>query len=308
MAEEYFAWRRKLGFRPRTEREEVIHFARRIDARGQRRITLDTVVEWARDSNRGGHRYIAMRYEAVRRFLAKIAANRPGIDPLPTGYLGTRFVRAAVHIYTPEEVNQMMAAALTLTPVDGLRPHTIRTLLGLMDATGMRIEECLALDSDDVDFERGTIHIRRTKRGDSRLLPIHATTIDALREYGERRTKRYPVPRVPAFFMTESRNTRLAYPIFHNTFRLLRRTLGWHARQPRPRVHDLRHTFAVRNLLAWIRNGKDVDSEMPALSAYMGHATPRSTYWYFSAVPELGHLITGNMEALDDVRPGSPVV
>lgn len=306
-AEEYFAWKRKLGFRPRTERDEVLHFARRVDAKKPRQIDLDTVVAWARDSRRGGGKYIAHRYEAVRRFLARIAHSRPGVIVPPPGYLGGSFTRAPTHIYSEAEVRALMDAALTLPPVKKLRPHTWRTLFGLLDATGMRVGEVMDLNVDAVNLEEGTVLVRRDKTGHSRLLPIASSTVDALKEYSNRRNWRHPAPRSPAFFLTETRGTRIDYQNVNRTFSFLRRMLGWRER-PRPRVHDLRHTFAVRTLLGWIRAGKDVDVEMPALTAYLGHAHPQSTYWYLSAVPELSHLITGNVERLSTRQPGSTVL
>ncbi len=140
------------------------------------------------------------------------------------------------------------------------------------------------------------------------MLPLHETTVRALQAYSDQRSKLYPMPKTPGFFLTDSRNSRLRYADAHKAFSILRRTLGWHTLRPAPRIHDLRHTFAVRKLLEWMRAGKDVDAEMPALSAYLGHAKPESTYWYFSAVPELAHLITGNMERLEGLRAESPVI
>lgn len=306
-AEEYFTWKRKLGFRPRTEREEVLHFARRMDGARVRKIDVDTVVAWARDSRRGSARYISHRYEAVRRFLARIASSRPGVTVPPPGYLGGRFVRTQVHIYAETEIRALMEAALTLPPLMKLRPRTWHTFYGLLAATGMRVGEAIELDVADVSLREGTLVVRRDKSGNSRLLPLAPTTVEALAEYSGRRRRRHPAPRSPAFFLTETRGTRLQYQTVNRTFCFLRRTLDWHSR-PLPRIHDLRHTFAVRTLLDWIRSGKDVDVEMPALSAYLGHAKPASTYWYLSAVPELSHLITGNMERLPGLRAGSLVL
>ena len=306
-ADEYFAWRRKLGFRPRTEREEVLHFARRVDAARAREINVDTVVAWARDSKRGSARYIAHRYEAVRRFLARIAQSRPGVIVPPPGYLGGRFIRTQVHIYSEAEVRALLEIALTLPPVAKLRPHTWATFFGLLDATGMRVGEVIDLNTDAVDLNDGTVLVRRDKSGNSRLLPLDPTTVDALKEYAERRRRRHKNPKSPAFFLTETRASRLQYQTVNRTFCLLRRRLGWRDR-PLPRVHDLRHSFAVRTLLDWIRTGKDVDVEMPVLSAYLGHGKPESTYWYLSAVPELSHLITGNVERLAGVHGGSTLL
>jgi integrase len=285
----------------------VLLFARRVDATRPREINVDTVVAWARDSKRGSARYIAQRYEAVRRFLARIAQSRPGVIVPPPGYLGGSFVRAQVHIYSEAEVRALMEAALTLPPVAKLRPHTWHTFFGLLDATGMRVGEAIELDATAVDLRERTLLVRRDKSGNSRLLPLDPTTVDALNVYSERRRHRHKEPRSPAFFVTETRGTRLQYQYVNRAFCLLRRMLDWRGR-PLPRVHDLRHTFAVRTLLDWIRTGKDVDAEMPVLTAYLGHAKPESTYWYLSAVPELSHLITGNMERLADLRAKSTVL
>lgn len=105
----------------------------------------------------------------------------------------------------------------------------------------------------------------------------------------------HPAPRSEALFLTELRATRLRYPTVNIAFRQLRRALHWR-QEPLPTTHDLRHSFAVRTFLAWIRAGKDVDAELPALSAYMGHAHPSCTYWYLTAIPELVHLVTGHTE------------
>jgi integrase len=212
-----------------------------------------------------------------------------------------------VHIYSEAEVRTLMEAALTLPPVGKLRPHTWHTFFGLLDATGMRVGEAIELDVTAVDLREGTLLVRRDKSGNSRLLPLDPTTVDALKAYSERRKHRHKEPRSPAFFLTETRGTRLQYQYVNRTFCFLRRMLGWRTR-PVPRTHDFRHSFAVRTLLDWIRAGKDVDVEMPALTAYLGHAKPESTYWYLSAVPELSHLITGNMERLADLRAGRTVL
>jgi integrase len=189
-----------------------------------------------------------------------------------------------------------MQAAMSIGPASGLRRWTYRTLFGLLLATGLRVGEALALDASDVDWVHGTLSVRRSKTGASRTLPLHATVLDALREYQVRRDARHPVPRSSAFFLTR-RGTRLAYGYVGSAFRCLRSDLGWKQR-PTPRVHDMRHTFAVRKLLEWIRAGKDIDAEMPALSAYLGHCRPTGTYWYLSAVPELMRQIATGLEKL----------
>jgi integrase len=301
-AERYFTLRRKLGYQLRTERDEVLLFAREMDALHRRKITLPLVVGWARSSRNGSPKYAAWRYEAVRRFLTVAACTRRGTVVPPPGYLGRPFGRRSPHVYSDDEVKALLAATRELTPTTGLRPWTYRTLFGLLASTGLRVGEALALDRADIDCTRGTLLVRRDKSRASREIPLHASVVRALAAYGARRDARHPAPRAPAFFLTETRGTRLQYQYVNCAFRKLRRTLRW-SQPPLPTVHDLRHSYAVRKFLEWFRAGKDVDAEIPALSAYMGHKKPASTYWYLSAVPELLYLITGYTERFSSVRP-----
>jgi integrase len=214
----------------------------------------------------------------------------------PPGYLGRGFGRCTPHIYSSAEIAQLLEATLSITPTNGLRPWTYRTLFGLLWATGLRVGEALALDCRDVDLEKGSLVVRGGKSG-PRELPLQNSVVQALHEYEVRRNARHPIPRAPALFLTEAFATRVQYQVMNREFCDLRRFLHW-TTKPLPRVHDLRHTFATRKLLEWMRAGKDVDEEMPALAAYLGHKHPSSTYWYLSAVPELQHLITGYLRPL----------
>ena len=295
-AEKYFALRRKLGYALRSEREEVLLFARAMDAMRRRKITLPLVIDWARSARNGSPKYSAWRYEAVRRFLTVAACTRRDTVVPPPGYLGRPFGRRRPHIYAGAEITALLAGTRALTPTAGLRPWTYRTLFGLLYATGLRVGEALALDRSDVDRARGTLLVRRDKGwSSSREIPLHPSVVEALGRYEARRDARHPAPRAAAFFLTETRGTRVQYQYVNKAFCQIRRALEW-SQRPLPTVHDIRHSFAVRKFLEWMRAGKDVDAEIPALSAYMGHKTPASTYWYLSAVPELLYLITGHTE------------
>jgi len=142
--------------------------------------------------------------------------------------------------------------------------------------------------------------VRRGKGG-PREIPLHRSVVAALAAFRTRRDARHPAPRSDALFLTELRGTRLRYPTVNIAFRQLRRALRWR-QEPLPTIHDLRHAFAVRTFLAWIRADKDVDAELPVLSAYMGHARPSSTYWYLTAIPELVHLVTGHNERFAELQ------
>ena len=165
-----------------------------------------------------------------------------------------------------------------------------------MYATGLRVGEALALDRRDVDVSRHTLIVKRSK-GRSREIPLHASVVAVVATYRARRDARHPSARSDALFLTEARGTRLQYQDVGKAFRQLRRKIRWE-KAPLPTIHDMRHSFAVRTFVEWLRAGKDVNVEMPALSAYLGHAGPSSTYWYLSAVPELVCLATRYTERL----------
>jgi integrase len=168
----------------------------------------------------------------------------------------------------------------------------------------MRVGETVRLDKTDVDFDEGIVTIRVTKFGKSRQVPLHPTTVEALLGYARRRDERRPTPKSPSFF-TSSIGTRLLRDNVSTVFPRLVHAAGLasaHGRH-RPRLHDARHTFAVRCVIGWYRAGLDVHQRLPLLSTYLGHVDPKTTYWYLSAVPELIELIAERLE--DDVQERS---
>lgn len=170
----------------------------------------------------------------------------------------------------------------------GLRPYTYSTLFGLLASTGLRISEAVGLSRESVDLANGVLTVRRSKFGKSRLLPLHCTTLAALQLYARRRDKLHPLPRSPWFFVGQQ-GGRLDGWTLRATFISLSRQIGLRGDSDRhgPRLHDFRHSFAVRTLLNWYQTGQDVEQKLPFLSAYLGHAHPSDTYWYLSATPEL---------------------
>ncbi len=177
-----------------------------------------------------------------------------------------------------------------------LRAATFETLVGLLAVTGLRIGEALRLDRDDLDLTAGVLTIRLSKFGKSREVPIHAGTVDALATYARRRD-RLCQPVDQAFFVSTA-GRRLLYCNAHLAWLELVGQAGLLPRSAtcRPRPHDLRHSFAVRTLIGWYREGIDVQAQLPALSTYLGHVHPGSTYWYLSAAPELLHIVAARLE------------
>ncbi len=196
--------------------------------------------------------------------------------------------RAKPYVYSDAEICALLAAALALPPAGGLRRWTYHTLFGLMTVTGMRISEAMSLERDDVDLDAGILTVRLTKFGKSRLVPLHLTTRTALRNYASRRDAMLG-SRCGATFFVAERGGRLRHQYVHRVFLQLSREIGLRGPGDHtgPRVHDLRHRFAIRTLLDWYRAGKDVEQLLPVLSTYLGHACVQDTYWYLSACPEL---------------------
>jgi integrase len=213
----------------------------------------------------------------------------------PQGLLPYRFRRKQPYLYTDEEITHLIKAAKKLSSPLGLRAATYSTLYELLAVTGMRVSEPVGLDHGDVDLSRGILTVRRTKFGKTRMVPLHASTREALRHYVKRRDRLFP--NTKSFFVSE-RGTRLTVWSAEKTFVLLSRQIG--LRGPKdnygPRLHDLRHRFAVQTLLRWYRTDIDVERHLPELSTYLGHVHVADTYWYISAVPELLELATLRLE------------
>jgi integrase len=298
LAEEYLSGRRKLGYALKIEGAELIRFAKYADGCGhQGPLTTELALRWANLPQKADPLYWSRRLDIVRRF----AKYRLLFDPLteipPKGLFGPSYRRRAPHIYSEKEISELLLAALNLGPIGGLRPHTYVALFGLLASTGLRISEALALNRQDVDLEMDVLTIQTGKFRKSRLVPLHPTAANALRDYCRRRDQYHPRPTSSSFFLTEF-GTRLKYWRSLMTFLSISRKLGWRGanQQSPPRIHDLRHTFAVRTLLRWYEQGADIDRNILALATYMGHVKATDTYWYLSAVPELFALIGNRFE------------
>jgi integrase len=287
LIEDYLVFRRQLGFKLGTSGDELRLFARYADRTGHRGpLTIEMAVQWAKLPTEAKPAYWAWRLHAVRMFAQHRVLEDPRTEVPPPGLLGPMFRRGQPHIYSAEEIAALLRATRTLHR--RMRPHTCEALFGLLASTGLRVGEALELTRPHVDLTNGVLNIVKSKASKSRLVPLHASTVTALQRYTAIRDRVHPKPKCDAFFLTD-RGTALSYQRVTVTFRELRRKLGWRASlgKPLPRVHDLRHTFAVRALLHWYEAGANVDEKIAALSTYLGHINPTSTYWYLTAVPEL---------------------
>ena len=168
-----------------------------------------------------------------------------------------------------------------------LRSATYQTLIGLLATTGLRVGEALRLDRSDLDRSEGVLRIRESKFGKSRLVPLHASTVDALERYDHTRQRLLPEPSTESLFVS-LRGTRVIYETVWPAHRRLCELAGVGAgSNVTPRIHDHSHSMAVKTLLGWYQDGLDVPSRIGWLSTYLGHREPRYTYHYLSAAPDL---------------------
>jgi integrase len=294
---DYLALRSRLGYTLRSTGEELLLFARHLDDSGYRGpLTAEIAIRWAKLPTNAKPEYWAWRLGAVRLFVNHLTATDPRHEAPLVDALGRTYARRSPHIYSDEEIAALIDATRMIKPTNALPPHTFRAFFGLLAAVGMRCGEALALQRDHVDLVGGRLLILKGKLGKIRELPLHPSTVDALRAYAERRDTIFRRGRKSEAFFLSRRATALDYQRVTVTFRQLRRHLGWNS-DPLPRVHDLRHTFAVRTLLRWCRAGDDVDGKIISLTAYMGHVHVTSTYWYLTAVPELMAISATRFEA-----------
>jgi integrase len=304
LVEEYLDLRRNLGFALRIEGQQLLSFARFADSIGHRGpVTIDVVLQWATLPGKRVRQFPARRLECIRPFARYRAGLDPATDVPDRDLLGPPRRRPCHHIYTDDDVSALIAKARKLAPAQSLRPATYATLFGLLAASGLRVAEALRLPRTDADLAHGVLTIRATKFRKSRLVPLHSTTMDALRAYAEHRDHAVPQPTASTFFIS-MHGTSLAYSTVRTVFRRLCDSLGWANRIPRPRIHDLRHTFACRRLQRWYEEGVDIGSRAAALATYLGHAKLSDTYWYLTGTPELLAIAAQRFETFANMGNG----
>ncbi len=260
--ERYLSMRQGLGYKYQQQARRLADFVSFMEKRKAVTITTKLAMTWAAlPPDR--HASWALRLTDVRGFARHIANIDPQTEVPPTGIL-PRLKRAKPYIYSDAEVEALLAAALVLPPAGGLRRWTYHCLFGIIAATGMRLSEAIGLQREDADLTEGVLTVRQTKFGKSRLIPLHPSTSSALRSYAERRDAHLGSRCGPHFFVAE-RGGRLLHQYVHRVFWRLSREIG--LRRPGdhsgPRVHDLRHRFAIRTLLGWYREGMDIQQQLP---------------------------------------------
>jgi integrase/recombinase XerD len=292
-AHDYLAVRRQLGFElkhPGQTLEDYIAFMERA---GAERVTTELALRWATSVQAHPHRW-RRRLGVVHGFARYLSTIDPATEIPPQDLLPAALPRVAPYLYSPTEIQALMAAARALSPV--VRAATFETIIGLA-VTGLRPGEALGLDRADVDLTDGLLHVRAAKQNKHREVPLHDTTTIALHQYSRLRDRHLPASSSPAFFISPH-GSRLSAGAFNGTFTKLVRQVGLEGRgeRVRPRAHDIRHSFAVRTLIDWYQAGADIDAKLPLLSTYLGHVDPASSYWYLQASPELLALARDRLE------------
>src|SRR5262249_15917927 len=310
-AEQYLRLRRDLGCQ-RREGGRLLHdFLAFAEREGAAHVTTDLAVRWAQRPAGVQPVTWALRLRVVRRFALWLSATDRHTEVPPAGLLPGRYVRRGPYIYSDAEIADLVQAAGRLASAAGLKGRTSATIFGLLAVRGMGVSEVLALDREDVDLGEGVLRVRRTKFGKSRLVAVHDSTRRALADYARERDRVVHRPATAAFFLSEGGGPgagwggrcHLAQVPGRNRPRPPAGGRGPRRRGRGPRLHDMRHRFAVCTLLRWYRSGVDVEREVPKLATYLGHVHVNETYWYLEAVPELLGLAARRLAGPEEVEP-----
>jgi integrase len=284
---DYVALRRRLGFQFKTQAEMLIQFDRFAHAhRHEGAMTAELIVAFATSGNTS-EVHQSRRYQVICNFTEYLANFEPATPLMDPRFIRWPRQRPVPHIFTDDEILSILKEAKKISRRHSVRNAAVHAIVGLGAATGMRVSEVLRLDRTDVDLRTGVLTVRRTKFNKDRLVPVHVTTLEVLRRYAGIRDAHFGEVASPAFFLN-LRARRYSRHTAQLDFWRLGRAAGLReATGDGPRYHDLRHTFAVRRLAGWYREGLDLQAMLPVLATYLGHAHYSDTAYYLTATAEL---------------------
>jgi integrase len=282
--DDYLRLRRALGFKLKEEERLLGQLVGYLEAAGAETVSSELAVGWARLPVGVHPNRWAKRLRVARGFAAYLQTLDPATEIPPPDVFPHRRQRATPYLFSQQDICRLLAEARGLR--HPLRAASYEALFGLLAVSGMRIGEALALGREDVDLEASLITIRKAKLDRARLVPLHSTATEALRRYASERDRLCPTPRSRAFFLSSAGTPVLAVGL-RAVFREITTRIGVRTEAVHPRIHDLRHRFAVQTLIDWQRSGVNIDERITTLSTYLGHVSPADTYWYLSASPEL---------------------
>lgn len=299
-ADQYLALRRGLGFKLGRTETRLRQFLVFMEVKRTTRITTALALEFAMQVPHLDPRTKAHRLSAVRGFARHHLAADPATEIPPLGLLPGGSKRAHPYLYSEAEILRLLEGAKAYPSWNRFpgpwwsrfQAWTFYCIFGLLAVTGMRVGEVLGLQPGDIDWQEGVLTIRQAKFGKSRLVPLHPSTLKALATFARHRDRffaqQHPRPELARLFV-RSCGTPLQVTDINRVFLVISRQIGLRAPDARrgPRLHDLRHRFAVETLLRWYRQGEKPDRLLPVLSTYLGHTHVSGTYWYLSSTPEL---------------------
>lgn len=286
---DYLELRRSLGFKLRKAGQLLPDFATFMEQRHATHITANLAVQWAQQPASTDANYQAGRLRIVRSFARYRILTDPRTEIPAADLLPRQPSTFRPYIFSEEDIKRVLAASLrrrrSAKPISRWTRYAI---FGLLSVTGMRVGEALNLDLEDVDLDKGVLTVRNAKFGKDRLVPVHATTCEALKMYRQQRDEFLAGKAVKPFFISPL-GCRVTHSVLDLSFKRMSRKLGLRGATDAkgPRLHDLRHTMAVEVLRRCYQEGADPERRLPALSTYLGHTNLVYTYWYLHQNPSL---------------------
>lgn len=289
--QQYLHTRRNLGYDLSTSERVLKRFVSFLEENNETHITVDLFLQWKQVFGKAKQDTWGRRLSIVRQFAAWLHSLDSRHEVPAQSLIPVRYRRKSPYIYTDDEIRDVLDAAALLPSKNGLRELTYPAFFGLIAVTGLRISEAISLNNQDVDLKTGVITLHDGKNYNGRILPLTKCTAAYLQEYARKRDRL--LGRKPESFFVSDEGIRLTDCAVRYNFATVCQTAGLRSRQRYhkhgvgPRIHDLRHTFAVKVMINWYKAGEDVDQEMLKLVTYLGHKSIAHTYWYIEAVPEL---------------------
>jgi integrase len=291
--DEYLRLRRALGFKLKEDERLLGQLVDYLETAGATTVRSGLAIRWARLPVAVHPNQWAKRLRIARGFAAYLQTLDPTTEIPPPDVFPVRRQRATPYLFSQQDIHRLLVEARRLR--HPMRAASYEALFGLLAVSGMRIGEAIALEREDVDVDAGLITIRKAKGDRGRLVPLHPTTTEALRRYASERDRLCPTPRSRAFFISSAGTPVLGVSL-RATFREITTRLGIRTQEVQPRIHDLRHRFAVQTLIDWYRSGVNINEHIATLSTYLGHVSPADTFWYLSASPELMALAADRLD------------
>lgn len=290
--DDYLRLRRSFGYKLEEPERILACFVAYLEAAGATTVRTDLAIEWAQLPQGVDPLHWAHRLSAIRGFARYLQTIDPAAEVPPTGVFPCGQRRRSPYLWSAADIARVLAAFRTLrSPV---LAATYATAWGLLSVTGMRVGEALRLRRGDANLADGILTVNSVKGIRTRLLPLHPTTTEALRTYARQRDQL--ITTTSDTFFVSSIGTAANYAGLLKTFNEITAELGLRSDTVRPRIHDVRHSFALRTLIDWHVAGIDIDTQMAVLSAYLGHTSAAGTYYYLSASPELMQLAARRLD------------